>query len=141
MKTDLSLEEKFIYLDEIFADEKLNSPKINEHFSTEQSRTTTSYLNPKITNQIAKNLGLVFVSTKEPEGNLCFVNNEEVRSEFKQTFTSKDTLNYIAAVLHSPIFTPQQQQQELLNADSLTIPYPKDAKTFWELVELGSKMR
>ncbi len=139
MKTDLSFEEKFIYLDKIFVDEKLLSPEINEHLSTKQSGTSISHLNPEITNQFAKTLGLVYVSSKEPDGNLCFANNDEVRSEFKLTFTSKDIINYIAAVLHAPIFTAQQQK--FLKTNSSIIPYPKDPEIFWELVEIGSKMR
>ena len=95
--------------------------------------------NSEIINQIAKQLDLVFVSEKEPEGNVCLANNDEVRPEFRQIFTPIDILDYIYAVLHSPTY--REKYKEFLNMDFPKIPYPKDSKTFWELVELGSQIR
>ena len=96
-------------------------------------------LNAEIVNQIAKQLGLTFVAEKEPEGNVCMANNSEVRPEFRETFAPIDMLDYIYAVLHSPTY--REKYKEFLKIDFPKIPYPKDTKTFWELVELGSKIR
>lgn len=96
-------------------------------------------LNPEIVNQIAKKLGLTFVAEKEKEGNVCMANSDEVRPEYKQTFAPIDLLDYIYAVLHSPTY--REKYKEFLKIDFPKIPYPKDSKTFWELVALGSQIR
>ncbi len=96
-------------------------------------------LNAEIISQIAKQLGLTFVAEKEPEGNVCMANNPEVRPEFRETFAPIDILDYIYAVLHSPTY--REKYKEFLKIDFPKIPYPKDTKTFWELVELGSQIR
>ncbi|MFE3871455.1 type ISP restriction/modification enzyme [Flavobacterium sp. ZS1P70] len=96
-------------------------------------------LNAEIVNQIAKQLGLTFVAEKEPEGNVCMANNSEVRPEFRETFAPIDILDYIYAVLHSPTY--REKYKEFLKIDFPKIPYPKDTKIFWELVELGSQIR
>ncbi|WP_158614725.1 type ISP restriction/modification enzyme [Flavobacterium sp. RSP49] len=96
-------------------------------------------LNVEIINQIAKQLGLTFVAEKEPEGNVCMANNPEVRPEYRETFAPIDILDYIYAVLHSPTY--REKYKEFLKIDFPKIPYPKDTKTFWELVELGSQIR
>lgn len=96
-------------------------------------------LNAEIVNKIAKQLGLTFVAEKEPEGNVCMANNSEVRPEFRETFAPIDILDYIYAVLHSPTY--REKYKEFLKIDFPKIPYPKDTKTFWELVELGSQIR
>ena len=96
-------------------------------------------LNAEIISQIAKQLGLTFVAEKEPEGNVCMANNPEVRPEFRKTFAPIDILDYIYAVLHSPTY--REKYKEFLKIDFPKIPYPKDTKTFWELVELGSQIR
>ena len=96
-------------------------------------------LNAEIISQIVKQLGLTFVAEKEPEGNVCMANNPEVRPEFRETFAPIDILDYIYAVLHSPTY--REKYKEFLKIDFPKIPYPKDTKTFWELVELGSQIR
>lgn len=96
-------------------------------------------LNPEIVNQIAKNLGLGFVPEKEPEGNLCYINNPEVRDDFKTTFAPIDLLDYIYAVLHSPIY--REKYKEFLKIDFPRVPYPKDSGSFWKLVKLGGELR
>ncbi|MFV8270792.1 type ISP restriction/modification enzyme [Flavobacterium sp. GT2N3] len=96
-------------------------------------------LDAEIINQIAKQLGMTFVTEKEPEGNVCMANNSEVRPEFRETFAPIDMLDYIYTVLHSPTY--REKYIEFLKIDFPKIPYPKDIKTFWELVELGSQIR
>jgi predicted helicase len=76
-------------------------------------------------NKISKQLGLTFVAEKEgfePPG-----------------FAPIDILDYIYAVLHSPTY--REKYKEFLKIDFPKIPFPKDVKTFWELVALGSQIR
>ncbi len=96
-------------------------------------------LNPEIIKQLAEKLRLTFVPEKEPEGNVCFLNNPEVRPDFKTTFAPIDILDYIYAVLHSPAY--REKYKEFLKIDFPRVPYPKDAETFWQLVELGGELR
>ena len=99
----------------------------------------TPNLNAAIVKQIAEKLGLTFVPEKE-NGSVCFANNnDELRDEFKQTFAPIDILDYIYAVLHSPTY--REKYKEFLKIDFPRVPYPKDAATFWQLVQLGGEIR
>ena len=114
-------------------------PETNGQLSTEQTATRIPNLNTEMVNKIAKQLGLAFVPEKELEGNVCMANNDEIRPEFRQTLAPIDVLDYIYAVLHSPTY--REKYKEFLKIDFPKIPYPKDSKTFWELVALGSQIR
>lgn len=109
------------------------------HTSTISVQGRTPNLNPEILKEIAKSLGLGFVPEKEPEGNVCYINNPEVRDDYKTTFAPIDLLDYIYAVLHSPTY--REKYKEFLKIDFPRVPYPKDSNTFWQLVKLGSEIR
>jgi len=81
-------------------------------------------LNNEIIATIAKNLDLVYTNEKELA---------------KNTFAPIDVLDYIYAILHSPNY--RKKYKEFFKIDFPRIPYPKDKKTFWKLVELGSQIR
>jgi len=84
----------------------------------------TPNLNLEIVQQIGQGIGLTFTNEKEAtEG----------------TFAPIDLLDYIYAVLHSPTY--RERYKEFLKIDFPRVPYPKDANTFWQLVELGSQIR
>lgn len=91
-------------------------------------------LNSEIINQVADCLGLLFINEKETEGNVCFVNSNELRPEFRQNFTSIDLLDYCYAVLHSTI-------NEFSEINSARIPITSDTSVFWKLVNYGSELR
>lgn len=91
-------------------------------------------LNPDIINQITNCLGLLFINENKTEGNVCFLNSNELRPEFRQNFTSIDLLDYCYAVLHSTI-------NEVSEIDSARIPITSDSSVFWELVKYGSELR
>src|SRR6185312_2817509 len=74
--------------------------------------------------QIAKKIGLNFTVEKELTNG---------------TFAPIDILDYIYAVLHSPAY--REKYKEFLKIDFPRVPYPKDAKTFWQLVKLGGELR
>ena len=48
-------------------------------------------------------------------------------------------MDYIYAVLHSP--THREKYKEFLKIDFPRVPYPRNEKTFWQLVALGSELR
>ncbi len=81
-------------------------------------------LNQEIVKEIAKKLDLTFTKEKE---------------ETKDTFAPIDILDYIYAVLHSPTY--REKYKEFLKIDFPRVPYPKDEKTFWNLVKLGKEVR
>ncbi|MCD8432911.1 N-6 DNA methylase [Tenacibaculum finnmarkense genomovar ulcerans] len=81
-------------------------------------------LDKKIINKIAKKLGLKFTNEKE---------------ETAKTFAPIDVLDYIYAVLHSPNY--RETYKEFLKIDFPRVPFPKDEKTFWDLVKLGGEIR
>lgn len=53
-------------------------------------------------------------------------------------FTPLNLLDYIYAVLHSPIY--REKYKEFLKIDFPRVPYPQK-ETFWQLVELGAQIR
>jgi hypothetical protein len=70
------------------------------------------------------------------KGNLCFArNNEELRDEFKQVFTPVDLLDYWRAIFHFP--TATTLKKENLISEEQGIAFPKNAESFWRLVEIG----
>jgi predicted helicase len=114
-------------------------PETNAQQTIGQTTERTPNLNSEIVKQLAEKLSLTFVPEKEPEGNVCYINNPEVRPDFKTTFAPIDILDYIYAVLHSPTY--REKYKEFLKIDFPRVPYPKDAETFWQLVELGGEIR
>ena len=81
-------------------------------------------LHPEIVEQIAAKIGLTFTPERENTPNI---------------FAPIDILDYIYAVLHSPTY--REKYNEFLKIDFPRVPYPKDRKTFWQLVKLGSELR
>lgn len=96
----------------------------NGQQSLEEITERTPNLNPKIVQEIAEKLGLTFTNEKETS---------------KDTFAPIDILDYIYAVLHSPTY--REKYKEFLKIDFPRVPYPKNKKTFWELVNLGGELR
>jgi len=89
-----------------------------------QASVRTPNLKTEIVNQIAKMLGLTFTNEKETS---------------VDTFAPIDILDYIYAVLHSPSY--REKYKEFLKIDFPRVPYPKDKKTFWQLVKLGCEIQ
>ena len=89
-----------------------------------QATERTPNLNTAIVKQIAEKLDLTFTNEKEKKDG---------------TFAPIDILDYIYAVLHSPAY--REKYKEFLKIDFPRVPYPKDAATFWKLVELGGEIR
>ena len=93
-------------------------------------------INIEIITQIADILGLLFINPKEREGNVCFANSQDLRSEFRQSFTLLDVLDYSYAVLHSTVFQESDRDKGMVK-----IPVASDNAIFWQLVQIGSNLR
>jgi len=100
-----------------------------EDTSTSSVQARKPNLNLDIVNEIAEKIGLVFVADHEM---LKHVQHDKY-------FTPLDILDYIYAVLHSPTY--RETYKEFLKIDFPRVPYPKDKKTFWKLVQLGGEIR
>ena len=96
-------------------------------------------LKPEIVAAIAEKSGLTFVTEKETSVKVSNFDKGDVGEQKKSTFAPIDILDYIYAVLHSPSY--REKYKEFLKIDFPKIPYPKNAATFWELVNLGSQIR
>lgn len=92
--------------------------------TTLDQTTRTPNLNAAIVQQIAQKIVLQFTNEKEQD---------------PATFAPIDLLDYIYAVLHSPMY--RDTYKEFLKIDFPRVPYPKDAAIFWALVALGSQLR
>ena len=99
-------------------------PETNGQFTTELNTERIPNLNAEIVNKIATELNLKFTNEKEKTAS---------------SFSPIDILDYIYAVLHSPKY--RTKYKDFLKTDFPKIPYPKNEKTFWKLVELGSQIR
>ncbi|MDM8515428.1 N-6 DNA methylase [Desulfobacterales bacterium HSG16] len=99
-------------------------PAENTQQTFETSKDRKPNLNDEIVQQLAKALKLTFTPEKEAT---------------KDTFAPIDILDYIYAVLHS--LTYREKHKEFLKIDFPRVPYPKNKKTFWQLVKLGGELR
>ncbi len=100
------------------------SDKQAQNLFKEDENKKIPNLDKKITDKIAKKLGLKFTKEKE---------NQE------DTFAPIDILDYIYAVLHSPSY--RETYKEFLKIDFPRIPYPKDLQSFRNLTGLGGELR
>lgn len=92
--------------------------------SIEQTTERRPNLNLEIIKQIAVKLGLTFTDEKET---------------IENSFAPIDILDYIYAVLHSPTY--REKYKEFLKIDFPRVPYPKNKKTFRQLIKLGEEIR
>ncbi len=83
-----------------------------------------SNLKLEIVDKIAKNICLTFEAEKSGDAD---------------KFASIDLLDYIYAVLHSPVY--REKYNEFLKTDFPRVPYPASADEFRRLAGLGSELR
>lgn len=104
-------------------------PEKTDQHSLLEEVVRTPNLNMEIVNQIGEQLGMHF----NPEE---FDNTTTVEAN---QFTPLNILDYIYAVLHSPNY--REKYKEFLKIDFPRVPYPKNQKTFFDLVALGGELR
>ena len=96
----------------------------NKQQNIGNSKNRIPNLNKEIVNKISIQLGIIFTEEKENKEN---------------TFSPIDILDYIYAVLHSPMY--REKYKEFLKEDFPKLPYPKDSEIFWQLAKLGGEIR
>lgn len=106
-------------------------------------------LDKKILKDIEKKLGLKFVPEKAEHDVKKTQSSKKILKQVQDdgggvqddesTFAPIDLLDYIYAMLHSPAY--REKYKEFLKIDFPRVPYPEDKTKFWELVELGGKLR
>ncbi|MGY0393304.1 type ISP restriction/modification enzyme [Bizionia sp. KMM 8389] len=99
-------------------------PETNGQQTIDKTTERKPNLNQEIVKEFGEKTALIFTNEKE---------------DTKNTFAPIDILDYIYAVLHSPTY--REKYKEFLKIDFPRVPYPKDVKTFWELVKLGGELR
>jgi predicted helicase len=104
-------------------------PETTNQKSLLEETARTPNLKIGIVNEIATKLGIPFVAEKPT------TNNQQPTTSFAPI----DLLDYIYAVLHSPNY--RSTYKEFLKIDFPRVPFPKNKKTFFELVALGSQLR
>ena len=106
-------------------------PETSTQQTTEQATERTPNLNMDIVNKIALKINHFFL---EDDNLQC-----DLPAGFDGWFSPIHLLDYIYAVLHSPAY--REKYKEFLKIDFPRVPYPKDKKTFWQLVALGKQIR
>jgi predicted helicase len=96
-------------------------------------------LNMEVVNYLSEKLKLFHSPFKEIGGEVCFLNSEEVRAEFKVSFSSTDIFNYIAGYLGSDEY--ENKYKKLLHKSCPFVPFPKDEFEFWRFVQIGKKKK
>lgn len=113
----------------------------NDQLPAEPGRKRVINLNTEIVKNISEKTGLAFIPEKEIplEGEVCFANSQEVRPEFRLTYSPIDILDYIYAILYSPAY--REKHHRLLETDFFEIPYPADSTAFWQYAKWGGDLR
>lgn len=96
-------------------------------------------LNMEIVHQIERSLDLSFIPEVKQGKVSSKSNSNTSKDDTKSVFTPLDLLDYIYAILHSPRY--RETYKEFLKIDFPRLPYPKDGSKFWQLVQLGGKLR
>lgn len=82
--------------------------------------------------EISLRIALEFLPEDPGKGNVCFIQNPDVRDDFKTFYTPTHVLDYISAILHTKKYTYEK--------NTIWIPYPKE-NNFWQYVDQGKKLR
>lgn len=81
---------------------------------------------------ISKQCSLEFVWTKNRDGNLCMAQNDDLRPEFRQSFSALNALNYCYSLQINRAFN---------NGTGSSFYLPKNKEAFWTLESLGAQLK
>jgi hypothetical protein len=87
---------------------------------------------------IEERIGIPFVMDHFEEGEVCFVNNEAIRYDFKLQFTTYDVIHYIYGVVDKLYWKENEKSPPI---QLLEIPLPVNGVSFWEYCEIGKNKR
>src|SRR5438132_1306144 len=80
---------------------------------------------PEIIITLSKRLGLMYKTERDVSENVCFIESEEVRPEFRETFIFVDVVNYLFGLAHSSAY----------HTNIKDFSYPDGPEIFWRLVK------
>ena len=114
--------------------------KSSSKFGNSILTTDEFVFTPKLFHEIEQIVALNFESGTNVEGNVCFSNHIDLRSEFKDSFSAEDVLNCLYAVLN---WEDENSTIDLISIRKIVKSNQKSEiqKTFWKLVEIGKKIR
>lgn len=98
-----------------------------------------SFFDKETISKIVDNLGLTFVYDSEFQGNVCYANSNELRSEFKEIVTPLDLLHYYYAILFSSKYNSIAIEFLKTNVPDSIFSIPKDV--FLKLSQFGKELR
>ncbi len=76
---------------------------------------------------------------EERSGNLCFAhNNADLQDAYKLSFGNQDLLNYAYGMWASK---PGSEISSGRQMTELDVPLPKNNEAFWEMVNIGKRLR
>ncbi len=87
---------------------------------------------------IEERIGIPFVKDNYEEGEVCFVNNEDLRCAFKLYFTTYDAVHYIYGIVDKLYW---KENEKLPPIQLLKIPLPVNGASFWQYCENGKNKR
>ena len=86
----------------------------------------------KVVNELEQRLGVPLQDLRDVQGNLCFIEGEEVRPEYREFFNVSDVVYYFLGLADSSML------QRLENNNfQVEFPYPQNSEEFWRCVEKG----
>lgn len=100
-------------------------------YSNSPKNIKTVNFNRDIITKISLALALDFLPEEPAIGNVCFVQNPDLRDDFKTYFTPLNLVDYL-------LFFLQQGNKE--TNQEILIPFPKE-KDFWTIVRAGEKIK
>lgn len=89
----------------------------------------TLNFNDRVLKKISLRLALEFLPEEPESGNVCFIQNPDIRDDFKTYYTSNHLLNYLL------FFLKQETRQK-----EIRIPFPNE-EDFWTYVRKGEALR
>lgn len=93
---------------------------------------TENFFDPSMLTAFEKRLGLSLEGEAIRSGKVCFANTDEVRPEFRTTFTAGEFLCYIFALL-------VQTENLAGKTREIVLPFPEGPEHFWHLVQRGQE--
>lgn len=87
---------------------------------------------------IEKIIETPFIEDEFEAGSVCFVNDEDLRAEFKLQFSTYDVVNYVYGVINQLYW---KENEKLQSISLFKIPYPSNAASFWQYSNIGKKFR
>ena len=116
----------------------LSPESLPEHLHSGEPAGKTSNLNLKLITKLEEILQLSFIYKEETVGKVCMARSEEVRPDFRESFTLKNLLNYILGFIHS-----EDYRQKLLSFPEKglsAVPLPQDPDDLWRMASKRTRI-